>query len=75
MYKVELSLSIPSLVFTQQICYRFPVAFPAVLQLVLRSLKWQFLCPSVGFCRAEIGLEECVCFWEVPRTVGVVMEG
>lgn len=58
---MELSLFVPSPVSTQQICYQFPVVFPAVLQLVPRSEEWQFLCPSGGFCRAEIGLEECTC--------------
>lgn len=71
---MELSLFVPSLVPTQQICYQFPVVSPAVLQLVPRSEEWQFFCPSGSFHRAEIGLEECMCCWEVLRTVGVVME-
>lgn len=42
-------LLVPSPVSRQQICSQFPVVFPAVLQLALRSEQWQPLCPSGSF--------------------------
>lgn len=54
---MELTLFIPSLVSTQQICYQFPIAFPAVLQLVLRSKNASSFVRLAAFVELKLDLK------------------